>query len=77
MALRVVADVDENLPCVLGHFDPLEQAAGRRPLLDHGGEPFAGSAVRVPHGVRAAVGDAREQGLSRERRSTLESVLRL
>ena len=67
MALRVVANVDERLARGLRHLEALEQVAGRRPLLDDGRKRLSRSAVRVPDGIRAAVGDAGEQGLSCER----------
>ena len=67
VALRVVADVDEQLGRRLRHRDPLEQLAGGRALLRDDGIGVLGAAVGVADGVGAALGDACEQGLSRER----------
>jgi hypothetical protein len=65
MALRVVAHVDERLGRVEGNPDAVEQLARARALLvDAGSAP---AAVRIADGVRAALGDPREQGLGCER----------
>ena len=67
MTLRVVPDVNENLPCRGWNLEALQQVARRRSLLHHGRERLSRGAVRIPDGVCASVGDAGEQGLSRER----------
>ena len=67
MALRVVADVDEQLGRRLRHGDPLEQLARRRPLLRDDRIGVLRAPVGVADGVGASLGDPCEQGLSRER----------
>ena len=66
MALRVVAHVEERLVRLLRDREAVEERARSGALLVE--RQVAGrAAVRVARGVRAALGDAREQGLSRER----------
>ena len=67
VALGVVADVDEHLGRVLGNLNPLQEAAGSRPLLHDGRKALAGPPVGVPHGVGAALGDPGQKGLGSER----------
>ena len=66
MALRVVAHVQERLVRLLRDRDAVEERAGSGALLVE--RQVAGrAAVRIARGVGAALRDAREQGLSRER----------
>ena len=67
MALRVVAHVHEQVGCVRGNPNALEQLARRRPLLRHDRIRVAGAAVRVPDRVCAAFRDPRQECLGRER----------
>ena len=67
MALRVVADVNEQLGGGAGDGDPLEQAARRRALLRHRRRRVAGPPVRVSDRVRAALRDSGQQRLRCQR----------
>ena len=66
MALRVVADVDERLRCVLRDRDLVEERARAAAEL-RDGDGSVGSAGRIPDGVGAALGDPGEERLRRER----------
>ena len=66
MALRVVADVDERLRRLEGHAQLVQERARAAAALVDGDRP-ARAAIRVADRVRAALSDAGEQGLSRER----------
>jgi hypothetical protein len=63
VALRVVADVDEELRGAGRDVDPVEQHRGRRALLHDGRVAGRGRAVGVADGVGSALGDAREERL--------------
>ena len=65
MALRVVADVDEDLPRSRGNLEAVEERARSAALLVHG-ERDGGPAVGVPDRVRAALGDRGQEGLGRQ-----------
>ena len=67
VALRVVADVDEELGGRLRHGDPLEELARGRALLRHDRIGVVRAAVGVADGVGAALGDPGQQRLRRER----------
>ena len=67
VALRVVADVDQQLVGARRHLDAVEQLRRRRALLDHRRAGRARGAVGVPDRIGAALRDRREQGLRRER----------
>ena len=66
MALGVVADVDQHLACALRNGDLVEKRACTGALLVHR-DTLAGTAVRVADSVGAALGDPRQESLSRER----------
>ena len=67
VALRVVADVHEQLRGRLRDGDPLEQAAGRSSLLRDDRVLVARRSVGIADGVGPALCDAGEQRLRRER----------
>ena len=61
MALRVVADVEEDLRRVGRNRDPLEHLARAGALLVDGRRPLGRAPKRVTDRVGAALGDPREQ----------------
>ena len=67
MPLGVVPHVDEQLRCMIGHRDPIEQHSRRRLLLHDGCTRFLRRAVQVADGVRAALCDPCQERLRRER----------
>ena len=67
MALRVVADVDEQLGGALGHVDAVEEEARGRALLRHDRVGVVEAPVGVPDGVGSALGDPGQQRLRGER----------
>ncbi len=66
MALRVVPDVDQRLLRAAGHRDLVEEGARAAAQLGDA-DRLAARAIRVAHGVRAALGDPGQEGLRRER----------
>jgi len=66
MALRVVPDMNQEFGRTLRNGDLVEQRARARTLLVHR-HALAGRAVGVTDGVGAALGDSRQESLSRER----------
>jgi hypothetical protein len=67
MALRVVADVDEELARMCRHGDPVEQPARGRALLRAHRIFVLPAAIRVADRVGATIGDTGEQCLRSER----------
>ena len=67
MALRVVANVDEELVRVRRHRDAVEQAARGRPLLRDHRILVLATPIGVPDCVGAAIGDSGEQRLRSQR----------
>src|SRR5207244_2350018 len=65
--LGVVAHVDKRLGGVLRHLDPLQQVAGRSPLLHDGREAVTGGAVGIAHGIGATLGDPGQESLGSQR----------
>src|SRR4051812_13411553 len=65
MSLREVADMDEEVRRLLGHADALEQRRRSRTLLVDG-DPGAGGAVGIAHGVGASFGDPGQEGAGRD-----------
>jgi hypothetical protein len=59
VALRVVADVHEQLVGALGHRHTLEELRGRRALLHNRRIDLSGGAIGVSNGIRAALGNCR------------------
>jgi hypothetical protein len=66
MALGVVAHVQQHLAGLGGERDSCEEGARARPLLCDR-DPAGARAIGVTDRVGAALGDAGEQGLSRQR----------
>ena len=67
MALRVVADMHENLGRVFRNGDPLEQMPRRRPLLGHDRIAIRRPPIGVTDCIRAAVGDPGQERLRGKR----------
>ena len=66
MALRVVAHVQDRLIGLLRDRQAIEERAGSGALLVER-QVAVRAAIRIPRRIGAALCDAREQGLSRER----------